>query len=93
MYYVLSVRRNPASLFRGVPSINETTEALCERARELSPSERLDPVDQILSILNGADPAIDRLWSPEVEERLAVYRLGTIRAISLSDVLAKCGRA
>lgn len=73
--------------------MSETTEALYARARELSPAERLDLVDQILSGLDEADPAIDRLWAREAEDRLAAYRRGEIRAISLSDVLAKYGRA
>ncbi len=72
--------------------MSDTTEALCARARELSPTERLDLVDQILSSLDETDPAIDRLWAREAEDRLAAYRRGEIRAIPLSDVLAKYGR-
>ena len=72
--------------------MSDTTEALCARARELSPTERLNLVDQILSSLDEADPAIDGLWAREAEDRLAAYRSGEIRAIPLSDVLAKYGR-
>ena len=72
--------------------MSDTTEALCARARELSPTERLDLVDQILASLDETDPAIDRLWAREAEDRLAAYRSGEIRAIPLSDVLAKYGR-
>ena len=72
--------------------MSESTKVLCARARELSPTERLDLVDQILSSLDETDPAIDRLWAREAEDRLAAYRRGEIRAIPLSDVLAKYGR-
>jgi putative addiction module component (TIGR02574 family) len=72
--------------------MSDSTEALYARARELSPTERLDLVDQILSSLDETDPAIDRLWAQEAEERLAAYRRGEIRAIPLSDVLAKYDR-
>lgn len=47
--------------------MSDTTDALYEHARELSPTERLDPVDQILSSLDGTDPAIDRLWAREAD--------------------------
>jgi putative addiction module component (TIGR02574 family) len=72
--------------------MSETTEAVYARARELSPTERLDLIDQILSSLDVPDPAVDRLWAKEAEDRLAAYRRGEIRAIPLSDVLEKYGR-
>lgn len=72
--------------------MSNTTEDLCARARELSPIDRLDLVDQILSSLDETDPVIDRLWAREAEDRLAAYRRGEIHAIPLSDVLAKYER-
>lgn len=72
--------------------MSETPEALSARARNLSPTERLELVDQILASLDETDPAIDQLWAREAEDRLAAYRRGEIRAIPLSDVLKKYGR-
>ena len=73
--------------------MSKTTEALSASARDLSPTERLELVDQILGSLDETDPAIDKLWALEAEDRLAAYRRGEIRAIPLADVLSKYGRA
>ena len=62
---------------------------LCAQARKLSPDERLELVDDILASLDPPDPAIDRLWAKEAEERLAAYRRGEIKAVPLQEVLAK----
>ncbi|MHB8448209.1 MAG: addiction module protein [Rudaea sp.] len=73
--------------------MNETAKSLSARARELPPAERLELVDQILGSLDETDPTIDRLWAQEAEDRLAAWRRGEIRAIELSEVLRKYGRA
>jgi hypothetical protein len=39
--------------------------------------------------LDEPDAAVDRLWAREAEERLAAYRRGEIKALSLEEVLAK----
>ena len=62
---------------------------LSAKARKLSPDERLELVDDILASLDEPDPAIDRLWAKEAEERLAAYRRGEIKAVPLQEVLAK----
>lgn len=46
-------------------------------------------MDDILASLDKPDPAIDRLWAKEAEERLAAYRRGEIKAVPLEEVLAK----
>lgn len=73
--------------------MSKTTEALSASVRDLSPTERLELVDQILGSLDETDPVIDKLWALEAEDRLAAYRRGEIRAIPLADVLSKYGRA
>ena len=69
--------------------MRDTTKALSIQARKLSPSERLQLVDDILASLDEPDPNIDRLWAKEAEDRLAAYRRGEIKAIPLEQVLAK----
>jgi len=69
--------------------MSDTTKALSIQARKLSPSERLQLVDDILASLDEPDPNIDRLWAKEAEDRLAAYRRGEIKAIPLEQVLAK----
>jgi putative addiction module component (TIGR02574 family) len=58
-------------------------------AQKLAPVERLGLVEQILDGLDRPDEAVDALWLQEAQDRLAAYRRGEIKAVSLSDVLAK----
>lgn len=69
--------------------MTDATKTLSENARKLSPTERLELVDEILASLDEPDPAIDRLWAREAEERIAAYRRGEIKALPLEEVLAK----
>lgn len=73
--------------------MTEATRALAVAARELTPAERLELVEQILDSLDASDPAIDALWAKEAEDRLAAYRRGEIRAVPLAEVLAKYQRS
>jgi putative addiction module component (TIGR02574 family) len=70
-------------------AMTDTTKTLIIQARKLSPSQRLQLVDEILASLDEPDPNIDRLWAKEAEDRLAAYRRGEIKAIPLEQVLAK----
>ena len=74
---------------QGNLAMTETAKTLSERARMLSPEDRIELVDDILASLNEPDPNIDRLWAKEAEERLAAYRRGEIKAVPLQEVLAK----
>lgn len=56
-------------------------------ARKLSPSERFDVVEKILSTLDQPDESIDRLWQEEAQRRLAAYRAGHVKGIAAEDVL------
>jgi putative addiction module component (TIGR02574 family) len=69
--------------------MTEAAKTLSMQARKLSPSERLQLVDDILASLDEPDTNIDRLWAKEAEDRLAAYRRGDIKAIPLEQVLAK----
>ena len=73
--------------------MTETAKTLSQRARALPPAERLALVDDILGSLDETNPEIDRLWAAEAEDRLAAWRRGEIRAIPLTEVLRKYGRA
>ena len=67
--------------------MTDAAEKLAASAQDLSPSERLAVVDAILSSLDSPDPEIDRLWAAESEDRLAAYRRGEIRSVTLAEVL------
>ena len=69
--------------------MTKSAKALSDEARKLSADERLELVEDILASLDEPDPAIDRLWAKEAEERLAAYRRGEIKAVPLQEVLAK----
>ena len=58
-------------------------------ATTLPPDERIALVEEILSSLDQPDPAMDRLWAKEAEDRLAAYRRGEIKTVELEEVLAK----
>ena len=70
-------------------AMSETAKKLSAQARKLSASERHELVDSILASLDEPDPKIDQLWLKEAEERLAAYRRGEIKAVSLQEALAK----
>lgn len=69
--------------------MTDAAKELSEKARKLSPAERVELVDDLLASLDEPDPQIDRLWAKEAEERLAAYRRGEIKAVKLQEVLAK----
>lgn len=42
-----------------------------------------------LDSLDQPDASLDALWAKEADDRLAAYRRGEIKALALSDVIAK----
>lgn len=51
--------------------------------------DRATLVDDILASLDRPDEQIDRLWRNEIDDRIAAYRAGKIRAVPLEEVLSK----
>ena len=66
-----------------------TSETLSTQAAQLAPEERIQLVERILNSLDQPDAALDALWANEASDRLAAYRRGEIKAVGLSDVIAK----
>lgn len=64
-------------------------EALSAQAAQLPPAERMEVVERILDSLDQPDVTLDALWAQEADDRLAAYRRGDIKAVALSDVIAK----
>ncbi len=64
-------------------------EALCAQVVQLPPEERMQVVERILDSLDEPDASLDALWAKEAEHRLTAYRRGEMRAVSLSEVIAK----
>jgi putative addiction module component (TIGR02574 family) len=64
-------------------------EALSAQAAQLPPAERMEVVERILDSLDKPDAALDAMWAQEADDRLAAYQRGEIKAVALSDVIAK----
>lgn len=69
--------------------MTRTAEALSAQAVQLTPAERMEVVERILDSLDQPDTTIDSLWAKEADDRLAAYRRGEIKALALSEVIAK----
>jgi putative addiction module component (TIGR02574 family) len=69
--------------------MNTTAETISAQAVQLPPEDRMVLVERILDSLDEPDATLDALWAKEADDRLAAYRRGEIRALALSDVIAK----
>ena len=69
--------------------MNDLAKALGARARELSPSDRIELVDDVLDSLDMTDPRLDELWTTEAKDRLAAYRRGDLTARDLTGIINK----
>ena len=69
--------------------MSQAAEALSAQAVKLPPEERVEVVERILDSLDQPDVTLDGLWAKEAADRLAAYRRGEIKAVALSDVIAK----
>ncbi len=69
--------------------MTRTAEALSAQAVQLTPAERMEVVERILDSLDQPDTTLDSLWAKETDDRLAAYRRGEIKALALSEVIAK----
>lgn len=54
--------------------------------------DRATLVGNILASLDQPDEKIDLLWRKEIDDRIAAYRAGNIRAVPLEEVLSKYRR-
>ncbi|MBN2383493.1 addiction module protein [bacterium] len=65
------------------------TEDIFKEALSLSPYDKAQLIDILISTLDKSDKEIDELWSKEAEDRIDAYDQGQIKAISLEKVLQK----
>lgn len=66
-----------------------TSKEIFEKAIFLSPAEKAKLVDQLILTLDKPDKELDKLWAEEAESRLAAYKCGDLKAVSLEEVLTK----
>lgn len=69
--------------------MTSTAEALSAQVVQLPPEERMEVVERILASLDEPDASLDALWAKEADDRLAAYRRGEVKAVALSEVIAK----
>lgn len=69
--------------------MSQTAQTLSAQVAQLPPAERMEVVERILDSLDQPDAALDALWAKEADDRLAAYRRGEIKAVALSEVIAK----
>jgi putative addiction module component (TIGR02574 family) len=62
---------------------------IIDRALSLPPADKALVVDKLLSSLDQPDETVDALWRKEVEDRVRAYQEGTLKSVSLEEVLAK----
>ena len=62
---------------------------ILKEAMTLSPAEKAELVDRLILALDKPDSELDKLWADEAESRLAAYRKGELKAISVEEVLSK----
>ncbi|MHB8881951.1 MAG: addiction module protein [Thermodesulfovibrionales bacterium] len=68
------------------------TQQILKEVLTLPLKDRATLVDDILASLDQPDEQIDRLWRTEIDDRIAAYRAGKIRAVPLEEVLSKYRR-
>jgi len=69
--------------------MSQAAEALSAQVAKLRPEERMEVVERVLDSLDEPDATLEALWATEADDRLAAYRRGEIKAVALSDVIAK----
>jgi putative addiction module component (TIGR02574 family) len=73
--------------------MTKKTEKVLSKALELSPIERAELVEQILSSFEFVSrKSMDELWAREAEERIDAYDAGKIKSSPADDVFKKIGR-
>ncbi|OQY99922.1 MAG: hypothetical protein B6D35_08080 [Candidatus Brocadia sp. UTAMX2] len=65
------------------------SQKILKEALTLPLQERASLVDDLLASLDQPDKQVDSSWRKEVEERIAAYQAGKIRAVTLDEVLSK----
>ncbi len=66
-----------------------TSEEILKEILALSPAQKAELIDKVLSSLDQPDLEIDQLWANEAEARIDAYEQNKIKAIPLAEVLEK----
>jgi len=69
--------------------MSESTQHLLKDVLALPALDRAALAEELLSSLDRPDPSIDERWATEVENRLAAFQAGQMKAIPAEDVFAE----
>jgi len=69
--------------------MSTNTEKLLRQALTLTPSERAEMAEGLLTSLDRPDPEIDQLWAREAEDRIDAAEGGAMKIIPEEDVFGK----
>jgi putative addiction module component (TIGR02574 family) len=62
---------------------------LTNQLQNLSDTEKLQLVNEILTDLDKPDPEIDRVWAEEARKRWEAYKRGDVSTVSYETVMSK----
>jgi putative addiction module component (TIGR02574 family) len=62
---------------------------ILKKALNLTPTEKAELIDKLLTSLDKPDKELDDLWAGEAEDRIDAYEQGKIKALSIQEVLEK----
>lgn len=65
------------------------TAGVLKEALGLPSNERAELANRLLSSLDNPDKSIDALWRREIDDRIAAYKTGKAKTVSVEEVLAK----
>ena len=66
-----------------------TAEKILKEAIMLKPIEQAQLIDGLLSVLDKPDSVLDKMWGDEAEQRLAAYKKGILKTVSVEEVISK----
>lgn len=73
--------------------MTKKSEKVLAEALELTPIERAELVEKILSSFEfKSRKSIDELWAKEVEDRIDAYDAGEIKSIPANEIFKKISR-
>jgi putative addiction module component (TIGR02574 family) len=67
-------------------------EELSQKARALSPGERVQLAEELLATVQESDGEIEAAWADEIQRRIAEIDNGTAKLVSAEEVFAELRR-
>lgn len=67
-------------------------EELSQKARLLSPEERVQLAEELLATVQESDPEVEAAWEEEIRRRIAEIEGGTAKLVPAAEVFAEVRR-